>query len=155
MKVPQNPFEFLSHHVEIPGNSIKIIQGVPVDFKKFQDKRYVMKKIYQILTNRASPTDSNSVQWRIIILQYLENSLRTQFSNARTFKRKIEEYLEGYEVRKRPVCERLRRARKKRKWTQKDLAKHLGYKSHVPITNFEKGLRYPPKKVLQWLKEED
>lgn len=150
----QNPFEILSRYEALQEDSTKIIQGIHVDFTKIKEKRYVVKKLYQILTNRASPTDSNSVQWRIIILQYLENSLRTQFSNARTFKRKVEAYLEGYEVRSRPVGELLRKTRKKKKWSQKDLAKHLGYASHVPITNFERGLRYPPKKVLQWLKEE-
>lgn len=132
----------------------KKIQGVHIDAKGIHNKRYLVKKIYQTLTNPDRPTDSASFHWRVDAVRYLEKMLRTEFRNTKGFKRKIEKYLENYEIRRRPVNERIKKARKKKKWTQKELATHLSYKTHVPIVQFEKGYRYPPEKVFQWLEEE-
>lgn len=134
--------------------AIKDIQGVKFDIRRIKDKRYVVKKLYQILTNPNNPTDANSFQWRVRTVSCLENLLNTQFTNTRDFKRKTKNYLKNYEVRKKPVTERIKKARKKNGWTQRELAKQLGFKSHVAIVNYEKGKRYPPRKVFQWLEEQ-
>lgn len=131
--------------------AIKDIQGIKVDVRQIKDIRYFVKKGYQILTNPNRPNDSDSVQWRVQLVRCLESLLNTQFRNTRDFRRKIKEYLKNYEIRKKPVGDRIKKARKKLGLTQKQVAEQLGFKSHVAIVNYEKGKRYPPNKVFQWL----
>ena len=138
-----------------PHISIKEIQGVKIDLGKIEDRRYLVKKIYEIITKLGRPGDEKSVEWRITALRSLKNMFRTDFKNTREFKDKIENYLEGYDLRKSEPKYRLKKARKKANLTQKDLAKLLGYKSQVSIAHFEEGKRYPPKKILQWLGEQE
>lgn len=53
--------------------------------------------------------------------------------------------------------ERVRLARRRLKWTQGQVAEYLDFKSKATITKYEKGLRYPKKKVLEkvlgWARE--
>jgi len=53
--------------------------------------------------------------------------------------------------------ERIRAARKRLKWTQGQAAEYLDLKSKATITNYEKDLRYPKKRVLEkvlgWARE--
>lgn len=121
---------------------------------RITDKRYFVRKVVQILANPDGFNDADSVQWRVLLVCCFENFLRTKFENTRDFKRKIGDYLKNYDMRRAPVGERIRKARKKLGWTQKRLAEHLGFKRHVTILNYEKGLRYPPDRVFRWLKEQ-
>ena len=129
------------------------IQDIQFDLFRIKDKRYFVKKAYDLISERKN-TGPSTTQTRIFLIQWLEATLRIQFKNTRDMKHKIEKYLGNYQVRKKPVAERIKKARKKRKWTQKELADHLGYKSHVTIAQFEKGLRYPPERIFQWLEAE-
>lgn len=130
---------------------VKRKQGVVNDITKIKNRRYFVKKAFQILTNPERPLDANSVQQTIVLVRHLENLLRIQFENTRGFRRKIENYLKNYEIRKGTAGDRIKKARKKSRLTQKELAKMLGYKTHVTILNYEKGKRYPDEKVFQWL----
>jgi len=154
MKLNKNPFEPLVAATEVSSNPIRIIQGVAVDLKRIGERHYLVRKLLQIVSNPDSLADPKLLQRRVYALRCLENLLRTQFRNTIDLKRKAEDYLNGYEIRKRPVGERIKKARKKLGWTQKELASHLNYKSHVAIVQFERGLRYPPGKVFEWLKDE-
>ncbi len=127
-----------------------ICQGVEFDLTKINDMRYFVKKAFQLINNQ-SPL--GNFQTRLLLLEWLENFLGTQFKSTRDFKQKVRMYLQNYDARKLPASERIKKARKKLGWTQKELAKFLVYTSHVSIAQFEKGKRYPPKKVFQWLKE--
>lgn len=149
-----NPLEALFSSKEIAQDPIKIVHGVAVDYKRLKDKRYEIKKLSQILHNPDHPMDPVSTQWRISAVEYLEKFFRSSFTCTRDMKRKTEDFLNGYEVRRKPVSERIKKARKKKRWSQQDLAQHLGYKNHVAIVQFEKGLRYPPAKVFRWLDNE-
>ena len=62
-------------------------------------------------------------------------------------------YLSGYDGRRLPVPQAIKRARKKLKLTQRQLAERLGFKDHTLISKYEKGQRVPSDKVIQWLKE--
>jgi len=59
--------------------------------------------------------------------------------------------------RGKSFSERIRAARRRLKWNQEQVAEYLGFKSRATITNYEKGLRYPKKKVLEkvlgWARE--
>ncbi len=131
----------------------KTIHGVEIDCNKIEDKRYFVKKAFQILSNRDFPKNADGTQWRTLLIHVLEKLLRTQFQNTRDLKHKINNFLKNYEVRNKPAGERIERARRKKKWSQRELAEHLGYKSHVSIAQYEKGLRYPPQRVFDWLDE--
>lgn len=131
---------------------VKKIQGLVIDITK-KNRRYFVKKAFQSLTNPERPMDANSVRRRIVLVRHLENVLRTRFESARDFRRKIENYLKNYEIRKGTAGDRIKKARKKSRLTQKELAKKLGFKTHVTILNYEKGKRYPEEKVFQWLNE--
>ena len=150
----RNPLDVLFSSKEIAQDPIRIVHGISVDYKRMKDKRYVVKKICQIIQNPGRPMDSVSIQWRISAVEYLEKFLRSSFPCTRDMKRKTDDFLNGYEVRRKPVSERIKKARKKKRWSQQDLAQHLDYKNHVTIVQFEKGLRYPPAKVFQWLDDE-
>jgi DNA-binding XRE family transcriptional regulator len=131
----------------------KEICGVKIDLRRINDKRYLVKKLYQIILDPDRPTDAASVQWRVNVIRCLENMLRTDFKNTRDFKRKIENYLKNYEIRKGSAADRIKKARKKLRLTQEQAAEHLGFKTHVTFVNYEKGKRYPPDKVFRWLEE--
>ena len=133
--------------------SVLKFHGIHIDLTRITEKRYTVKKAYQIIESSNTPDNSNAVQTRVHIIGWLENTLRTDFRNTRDFRQKIEKYLAGYDARQLPVTARIKKARKKSRWTQKELANHLGLKSHVPISQYERGLRRPPKKVFKWLKE--
>lgn len=154
LTLKRNPLDVLFSSKEIAQDPIKIVHGIAVDYKRLKDKRYVVKKICQIIQNPDRPVDPVSTQWRISAVEYLEKFLRSSFTCTKDMKRKTEDFLNGYEVRRKPVSERIKRARKKKRWSQQDLAQHLDYKNHVAIVQFEKGLRYPPPKVFRWLDDE-
>jgi ribosome-binding protein aMBF1 (putative translation factor) len=122
-------------------------------FKTLEEKRQFIRKAYKILTDPNRPTDANSVAYRLELKEYIEDLLGTKSKNTRDFKDSVENFLGGLDQRRRPLPEGIKKARKKMKWTQKQLATHLGYKSHVPIAQYETGQRNPSKRVLQWLKE--
>ncbi len=130
---------------------VRNIHGVEVDVTRIKDRRYFVKKAYQILESTDHPTDSNTTQWRTLLVQCLENTLGTEFENTRDLKRKVEKYLKNYDVRKGTAGNRIKKARKKLGLTQKQLAKELGYSSHAAINQFEQDSRYPPAKVFKWL----
>jgi len=154
LKPKSNPLEVLFSSKEIARDPFRIVHGISVDYKRLIDKRYVVKKLCQILQNPDHPMDSVSTQWRISVVEFIENFFRSPFVNTRDFKSKTADYLNGYEIRRKPVSERIKKARKKKRWSQQELARQLGYKNHVSIAQFEKGLRYPPAKVFRWLDNE-
>lgn len=121
------------------------------DKEQIADKRYLVKKAIQIFEDTDRPIDSDSVQWRVQIIRALENELRTGFKDTRDFRNKVGKYLAGYDLRKPRPPIRIIKARKKLGLTQMDLARQLGYKNHVPVAQFERGKRYPTRRVFKWL----
>jgi DNA-binding XRE family transcriptional regulator len=118
-----------------------------------KDKRSKVRKIWQILTDPDRPFDSASVDYRVELIRYLENLMRTEFASTRDLRQHVERYLDGHDGRRMPIFQAIRRARKKRKLTQRQLAGLLGLKDHTLISKYEKGERVPSEKVLAWLKE--
>ena len=133
----------------------KEVQGIKIELRRIDDKRYLIKKLYQVLSNPNSPRDAYSVQVRTNIVQLLEKLLRTEFINTRDLRRKVDQYLGNYELRMRPVGERIKRARKKLRLTQAELATNLGFSSRVQIAYLENGHRYPPSKIFKWLEDHE
>jgi DNA-binding XRE family transcriptional regulator len=113
----------------------------------------IIRLVSQILNNPDRPWDQQSLEWRIQLVRSLENALRSDFINTKDYKNKINDFLCDCDFRRKDINLRIKGARKKLKLTQKQLAKRLGYKSHVTIAQFEKGSRYPSKRVFRWLEE--
>jgi len=49
--------------------------------------------------------------------------------------------------------ERIKKARKKLKWTQEELALFFGFQSKATIERYEKDLRCPEEKIIEWVKK--
>jgi ribosome-binding protein aMBF1 (putative translation factor) len=123
------------------------------EFQTVEEKRKFVRKAYEMLTDSSRSGNADSVMFRVKLIGCLEKLLRTEFKNTRDFRQKVEDFLQGYDGRKMSASRRIRKARKKKKWTQKQLATYLGLKSHVPIVQYEKSQRNPSARVMQWLKE--
>jgi len=117
------------------------------------DKRSIVKRIWQILTDPERPWDEAWVDLRVRLIQFLEKRLRKDFASTRDLKQHVERFVAGHDGRRMPISQAIRRARKKRKLTQRQLAEHLGFKDHTLISKYEKGERVPSGKVIEWLKE--
>ena len=117
------------------------------------DKRYLVKRTFQILTKPDRSGDSDHVNHCLRLIRCLEKTLKTEFRSTKEFREKTEQFLEGFDLRNNPISDRIKKARRKMGWTQKQLADHLGYASHVPIAQFEKGKRQPTKRVEDWLQK--
>jgi DNA-binding XRE family transcriptional regulator len=129
-----------------------ILGGPPLP-KDAIDKRATVKWIWQALTDPERPWDTASVDLRIRLIQFLEKLLRKDFTNIPDLKLHVERFLEGLDGRRMPVSQAIKRVRKKRNLTQRQLAELLGLKDHTLISKYENGERVPPEKVLAWLKE--
>lgn len=135
--------------------AIKETQGVKFDIRRIKDKRYFVKKAYQIISNPDRPNDADSVQWRVLLVRCLEQMLKTEFRNTRDFKEKCKSFIKRSKTEediRRSVGKRIIRARKKLEWDQKKLAEFLGYRSRKTIQRYENDSVYPPIKILNWLK---
>ena len=127
--------------------------GINIERERLNDKMYFMKKLFELIINHSLPDDSESIQWRVSAIKYFEIVLKKEFVDTHDFKQKVGDYLKGYDLRKPANKERIKKARKKLGLTQKNLALQLGYKSHVPIAQFESGTRSPSSKVIEWLEK--
>lgn len=117
-----------------------------------KDKRSIIKWIGQVLTDPDRHRDSASVDCRVGLIRYLEKLMRMEFSSTTDLRQHVERYLDGHDGRRLPVPQAIRRARKKLKLTQRQLAEQLGFKDHTLISKYEKGQRLPSDKVIEWLK---
>jgi len=118
-----------------------------------KDKRPTVKRLWLVLTDPDRPGDSVSLEYRVGRIRFLENLMRTEFASTADFRQHVDRYLSGYDGRRLPVPQAIKRARKKLKLTQRQLAELLGFKDHTLISKYEKGQRVPSGKVIQWLKE--
>ena len=133
--------------------SVRNNQGGNIDPKRSYGKKYFVKKFYQDICDPNRPMDADSVQLRIIDLCKVEKILRTKFKRSQDLRREVEAYLKKYKDRKESIGKRIRRARKKKGWTQEQLAKHLSISSRVSISHYERGIRPVPEKVMRWLEK--
>jgi DNA-binding transcriptional regulator YiaG len=123
---------------------------IPLDA---MDKKATVKWIWKVLTDPDRPCDSTSVDYRVELIRYLENLMRTEFASTKDLRQHVERYLDGHDGRRMPISQAIRRARKKLKLTQRQLAELLGFRDHTLLSQYENGERVPSGKVIKWLKE--
>ena len=142
-------------------NSVVANEGQPHDCRLVptlspevaKDFRPTVKRLWLVLTDPGRPCDSDSVEYRLGLIGDLEELMRTDFANTADLRHHVERYLSGYDGRRLPVPQAIKRARKKLKLTQRQLAELLGFKDHTLISKYESGKRVPTDKLLEWLKE--
>jgi hypothetical protein len=117
-----------------------------------KDIRPTVKRFWLDLTDPDRPCDSASVDYRVGLIRFLEKLMRTEFASTADLRQHVERFLDGYDGRRLPVPQAIKRARKKLKLTQRQLAEQLGFKDHTLISKYEKGQRVPSAKVIEWLK---
>jgi ribosome-binding protein aMBF1 (putative translation factor) len=113
------------------------------------------KEPYKIICNHELGDDSSGVQQRVAIIRELESITGKDFRNTAEFHREVQAFIEKKGERVLSLGVRLKKARKKKGWTQKQLADHLGFKAHSTFIMYEQNKRIPPKEVLEWLLREE
>ena len=113
------------------------------------DKKASVRRIWEVLNDPDRPCDHISVDNRVEMIRYLERLFRTEIRN----KAQLEELVTGFlgDGRCLPATQAVKRARKKLKLSQRQLAVHLGLKDHTLISKIESGKREPSAKVIEWL----
>jgi DNA-binding transcriptional regulator YiaG len=127
-----------------PGNHLQPQESI--------DKRSAVKRISRALNDPDRPFDPESLDHRLRQIQYLEKLFKAEFSCTGDMRQLIERYLEGFDGRRLPIPQAIKRARKKLKLTQQQLAETLGLRDHTLISKYETGRRVPSNKVIEWLK---
>ena len=110
-----------------------------------------VKELYGVICNHELGDDFSSVQRRVDIIRELESITRKEFRNTSEFHEVVQAYIKNKGERIKSLGKRIKRARKKNKMTLKQLASHLGFKSHSAFIMYEKDMRLPPNEVIQWL----
>ena len=116
-------------------------------------KKATVRRIWEILNDPDRPCDHISVNNRIEMIPYLERLFRTEIRNKAQLGELVTRFLGNQDGRCLPAPQAIKRARKKLKLSQRQLALHLGLKDHTLISKIESGKREPSAKVLKWLKE--
>jgi hypothetical protein len=140
---------FTARRVQTQGGVLGALP-IPLDA---MDKKATVKWIWKVLTDPDRPCDSASVDYRVELIRCLEKLIRTEFASTRDLKQHVERFLAGPDGRRMPISQAIRRARKKLKLTQRQLAELLGLRDHTLISKYETGERVPSGKVIEWLKE--
>ena len=128
-----------------------IVETLPAQADK--DMRPTVKRLWLELTNPDRPCDSVSVDYRVGRIRYLEKLMRTEFASTADLRQHVERYLSGHDGRRLPVPQAIKRARKKLKLSQNQLAELLSLKDHTLISKYESGKRVPTNRVLEWLRK--
>jgi len=155
-----SPLAAGSGHTAI-NNGIVANQGKPLDGQltstptpeAVKDFRPIVKRIWQKLTDPNRPFDSLSFEYRVGQIRCLERLTRTEFACTADARQHIERYLEGYDGRRLPFPQAIKKARKRLKLTQPQLAELLGFKNHALISKLESGKRLPNDRVIEWLRK--
>jgi len=113
------------------------------------------KRLYVIICNHELGDDSPGRQRRVDIIRELESITGKEFRNTSEFHQEVQAYIENRGERIKSLGTRIRRARKKKGWTLKQLSSSLGFKSHSAFILYEQDKRLPPKEVMEWLLSEE
>jgi len=117
-----------------------------------KDLRPIVKRLWLVLTDPDRPFDRASVEYRLVLIRRMEKLMRAEFVNTADMRHHVERYRDGHDGRRLPVPRAIKRARKKLKLSQHQLAELLGLKDHTLISKYESGKRMPTERVLEWLR---
>jgi DNA-binding XRE family transcriptional regulator len=129
------------------------ILGTLIPPEVAKDKQALVKWIYKVISDPDRPCDSASVDLRLMLIDHLQDLMRTRFANTADLRQHVDRFLDNPDGRRLPIPQAIKRARKRLGLTQRQLAEQLSLKDHTLISKFEKGKRLPTKGIIEWLKE--
>ena len=112
-----------------------------------------IRRHYRDILERKYPDTSDGVFMRLNIIRALERELKTEFVDTGDFRRKMDAFCIGGKRQHLTDGARLRRARRAKKWTQEELAIHLGC-TRQTVIRWEKNFDPISKKARKWLEEQ-
>lgn len=119
---------------------------IPID--KTEDIAYLAAVTLRVF-NDDSPMDEKATQERVLLIRAWENKLKTSFATTYEFLNKLTSVAGGKSWLSEDA-RKLRRVRRKNKWSQGRLAKELGVSQQL-VSAIEKGERGSPLKVAKWV----
>lgn len=144
--IPKKMFRELAKDIE---PSFKLCH-LPIDKERAEkDMSYLAQVTLAIFKDANRPMDEHSIQERVVLIGAWEHKLGKGFVNTADFLNKLGKTARG--VSKIPDdARKLKRERRKMKWTQEQLARHLET-SRSSITAMETGERELSKKAQKWI----
>jgi len=119
---------------------------IPID--KTEDIAYLAAVTLRVFDDDR-PTNEKATQERVLLIRAWENKLKTSFATTYEFLNKLTSVAGGKSWLS-DDARKLRRARRKNKWSQGRLAKELGVSQQL-VSAIEKGERESPPKVAKWV----
>ena len=113
------------------------------------------KELYEIICNHELGDDSSGVQQQVEIIRELESITGKDFRNTAEFHLEVQAYINKKGERIASLGTRIRKARKRKKWSLKQLSQNLGFRAHSTFSMYEQNRRVPPKEVMEWLIQEE
>ena len=114
-----------------------------------------VKKLNEIICNHEIGDDSSGIQRRVEIIRELESITGKEFRNTAEIHQVVQAYIDNKGERIKSLGKRIRRARKRKGLTLKQLSMSLGFRSHSAFILYEQDRRLPPKEVMEWLFSEE
>ena len=121
---------------------------LPIDKERAGDVSYLAQVTLDIFKDNR-PMDEASTRRRVLLLQSWENKLHKDFGTTADFIDTMTS-LAGGKSWISADARKLRRVRRKNKWTQGRLAEELGISQQL-VSAIEKGASELPEKVATWL----
>jgi len=112
-----------------------------------------IRRHYRDILEHKYPDNADGVFMRLNIIRALEGELKTEFINTEDFKRKMDAFCISGKRQYLTDGARLRQVRKRKKWTQEELATHLGC-TRQTVIRWEKNFDPISKKARKWLEEQ-
>uniref|UniRef100_A0A6M3KDT8 Putative DNA binding, helix-turn-helix domain containing protein n=1 Tax=viral metagenome TaxID=1070528 RepID=A0A6M3KDT8_9ZZZZ len=119
---------------------------IPID--KTNDLAYSAAVTLKVFDDDR-PTDEKATSERVLLIRAWENKLKTSFATTYEFLNKLTSVAGGKSWLS-DDARKLRRVRRKNKWSQGRLAKELGVSQQL-VSSIEKGERESPPKVVKWM----
>ena len=100
--------------------------------------------------NDDRPTDEKATQERVLLIRAWENKLKTNFDGTASFLSALDQLSRG-STHNKDIGAKLRRIRRRRRWTQEQMAVELGVDRSL-FSRIERGERNIPESVVDWMK---
>ena len=121
---------------------------IPID-KEQADIAYLASVTLAVF-NDDRPTDEKATQERVLLIRAWENKLKTQFDSTASFLSAMDILSRGT-THNKDIGAKLRRIRRRRRWTQEQMAVELGVDRSL-FSRIERGERNIPESVVDWMK---
>uniref|UniRef100_A0A6H1ZKF3 Putative DNA binding, helix-turn-helix domain containing protein n=1 Tax=viral metagenome TaxID=1070528 RepID=A0A6H1ZKF3_9ZZZZ len=120
---------------------------IPID--KTNDLAYSAAVTLKVFDDDR-PTDEKATSERVLLIRAWENKLKTNFDGTASFLSALDQLSRG-STHNKDIGAKLRRIRRRRRWTQEQMAVELGVDRSL-FSRIERGERNIPESVVDWMK---